>query len=145
MIRSQTTVRIRYRDTDQMSVVYHGVYLEFFETGRTEMLRQLGMPYSSIEQTGVLLPVLEYSARLVRPARYDDLVTVVTTIRERPTARLRIDYEIVNGEELLVTGHTLHAFATAGIMKATRPPKAFIELLERSWRSDDGSAGSIAT
>lgn len=133
MIRTDTTVRIRYRDTDQMSVVYHGVYLEFFETGRTEMLRHMGMPYSSIEQTGVLLPVLEYAARMIRPARYDDLLRVVTTIRERPTARLRIDYEIFNGDELLVTGHTVHAFATTGTMRATRPPKAFLELLEREW------------
>ena len=133
MIRHQTTVRVRYRDTDQMSVVYHSVYLEFFETGRTEMLRDFGMPYSSIEETGVLLPVLEYSARLILPARYDELLTVVTTIRQRPGARLFIDYEIFNDQTLLVTGQTVHAFATAGTMKATRPPRAFLELMDARW------------
>lgn len=137
MIRHQTTVRVRYRDTDQMSVVYHGVYLEFFETGRTEMLREFGMPYSSIEETGVLLPVLEYSARLILPARYDDLLTVVTTIRQRPTARLFIDYEIFNDQTLLVTGQTVHAFATAGTMKATRPPREFLQLIDSRMNAAD--------
>ena len=137
MIRHQTTVRVRLRDTDQMSVVYHSVYLEFFETGRTEMLRDFGMPYSSIEATGVLLPLLEYSARLMLPARYDDLLTVVTTIRQRPSARLFIDYEIFKGETLLVTGQTVHAFATAGTMKATRPPRAFLELMDARWGENE--------
>ncbi|MCE2504400.1 MAG: hypothetical protein J4G05_10135 [Chlorobi bacterium] len=59
MISGHTSIRVRYRDTDQMNVVYHGVYLEYFETGRTELLRDLGMPYSSIEQNGLMLPVLE--------------------------------------------------------------------------------------
>jgi acyl-CoA thioester hydrolase len=137
MIRRQIDVRIRYRDTDQMGVVYHGVYLEFFETGRTELLRDLGMPYASIEKTGVLLPVLEYSTRMILPARYDDLVTVVTTIAERPGARLRIDYQIFNGDTLLVTGQTVHAFATLGTFRATRPPRAFLELIDAAWKEEE--------
>ncbi len=131
MIRHRSSVRVRYRDTDQMGVVYHGVYLEFFETGRTELLRDFGMPYSSIEATGILLPVLEYSSRLIRPARYDDLLTVVSSISQLPTARLFIDYEIYKDDTLLVTGQTVHAFATAGSMKATRPPRDFLTLLQR--------------
>ena len=63
MIRTETTIRVRYRDTDQMGVVYNGVYFEYFETGRTEMLRELGMAYSAIESTGVMLPVLEAAAK----------------------------------------------------------------------------------
>lgn len=132
MIQRVSTVRVRYRDTDQMGVVYHSVYLEFFETGRTELLRELGMAYSSIEREGRLLPVLEYSARLIRPARYDDLLSVVTRIDALDGIRLRIDYEILRDEELLVLGNTLHVFTTADGMRPVRPPKAFVELLEHS-------------
>ncbi len=133
MIRHETRVRVRYRDTDQMGVVYHGVYLEFFETGRTEMLRDLGMAYSSIEETGFMLPVLEATLKMRRPALYDNHLLVVTTISKKPTARLRIDYEIFDEEGTsLVTGHTLHAFTTVDGMKPVRPPRDFMELLDQS-------------
>ncbi len=131
MIRRETTVRVRYRDTDQMGVVYHGVYLEFFETGRTELLRDLGMAYSSIERGGFLLPVLEARMKLHRPARYDQLLTVITTISEPLSARLHIDYEIRFEETRLVTGRTVHAFTTADGMRPVRPPRDFVALLER--------------
>jgi len=130
MIRRRTQVRVRYRDTDQMGVVYHGVYLEFFETGRTELLRELGMAYSSIERTGVMLPVLEAVLKIHRPARYDELLTVVTTLHQPPSARLRIDYEIVRDDDLLVSGYTLHVFTTVDGMKPVRPPKDFMELIK---------------
>lgn len=130
MIRYRTDIRVRYRDTDQMGVVYHGVYLEYFETGRTELLRDYGMAYSSIEARGLMLPVLEAALQLKRPARYDNLLTVNAIIRDLPTARLRIDYELFCGDELLVTGHTLHAFVTAEGMRPVRPPHDFVELLK---------------
>ena len=134
MIRTETTIRVRYRDTDQMGVVYNGVYFEYFETGRTEMLRALGMPYSSIEQTGVMLPVLEAAAKFHLPARYDDLLTVITMLREEVTVRLRMEYEIRRGEDLLVTGSTLHAFTTTDTFRPVRPPREFMELLREHWR-----------
>lgn len=130
MIRRQTTVRVRYRDTDQMGVVYHGVYLEFFETGRTELLREIGMAYSSIERSGFMLPVLEATMKLRRPARYDDLLTVISTISDPITARLKIDYEIRNGDQILITGHTVHAFTTVDGMRPVRPPRDFLALIE---------------
>jgi len=131
MIRHQTSVRVRYRDTDQMGVVYHGVYLEFFETGRTELLRDLDMAYSSIEASGVMFPVLEAYVKLSRPARYDDLLTVVSHLRGPITARMKLEYEIYRDGELLVTGHTVHAFTTVDGMKPVRPPKSFLERLAR--------------
>lgn len=131
MISHETRIRVRYRDTDQMSVVYHGVYLEYFETGRTELLRDYGMAYASIEERGLMLPVLEATLRMKRPARYDDLLTVRAIIRDLPTARLRIDYEILCRGELLVSGHTLHAFVTADSMRPVRPPADFVALLAR--------------
>ena len=135
MIRHETTIRVRYPDTDQMGVVYHGRYLEYFETGRTEMLRDLGLPYSTLEETGVLLPVLEVSLAMRRPARYDELLTVVSTMAELPGARMRIAYEILREGELLATGATVHAFTTADTMRPIRPPNAFMEIIERAFTS----------
>jgi acyl-CoA thioester hydrolase len=133
MIRHETQVRVRYPDTDKMGVVYHGRYLEYFETGRTELLRDLGLAYSALEEGGVLLPVLEARLALRRPARYDEVLTVVTTMRAMPTARMNLEYEILRGDELLVTGSTSHAFTTADGMRPIRPPRAFLELMERNW------------
>ncbi len=132
MISGHTSIRVRYRDTDQMNVVYHGVYLEYFETGRTELLRDLGMPYSSIEQNGLMLPVLEMAVQMKQSARYDDLLTVHSMIHTMPTARLRIDYELLRDDELLVTGHTVHGFVSAESMRPVRPPKDFLRLFEES-------------
>ncbi|MBC8144801.1 MAG: acyl-CoA thioesterase [bacterium] len=129
MIRHETRVRVRYPDTDQMGIVYHGRYLEYFETGRTEMLREFGLAYSAIEASGILLPVLEAHLILKRPARYDEMLTIVTMMRAMPTARMQIDYEILRGDELLVTGSTSHAFTTVDTMKPVRPPKEFMALM----------------
>jgi len=129
MIRHSTNVRVRYRDTDQMGVVYHGVYLEFFETGRTELLRACGMAYSSIERGGLLLPVLQATLNIQRPARYDDLLTVTATMSEPSGIRLVIEYQIHCGELLLVTGTTTHVFTTADGMKPVRLPAGFLTVL----------------
>lgn len=127
-----TEIRVRYRDTDQMGVVYHAVYLEFFETARTEYLRRIGIPYSGIEEQGLMLPVLDLSLRIERPARYDDLLSVTATIRPMTGARLSIDYRIVRaGEEAtLVTGETTHAFVSVGDLSPRRPPRFFLDALE---------------
>lgn len=130
MICRETIVRVRYRDTDQMGVVYHGVYLEFFETGRTEMLRDMGLPYAQIEQEGILFPVLEAYVKMRRPARYDDLLRVTATLDTTISARMRIDYQIFRDQELLVSGYTTHAFTTADGMKPVRPPKSFLRRVE---------------
>lgn len=135
MIRHTATVRIRYRDTDQMGVVYHAVYLEFCETARTELLRAIGLPYSTLEkESGVLLPVLEFQLRLLRPARYDDLLSVTATLEEPITARFRIGYELRRGDELLATGGTVHAFTEASTFKPVRPPRIFLDAVENAPR-----------
>lgn len=132
MICHSTNVRVRYRDTDQMGVVYHGVYLEFFETGRTELLRTCGMAYSNIERGGLLLPVLEANVQIQRPARYDELITVTATMKEPTGIRLVIHYQIHRADLLLVTGSTIHVFTTADGMKPVRPPAGFLEVLRKS-------------
>ncbi len=134
MISHQTTIRVRYPDTDQMGVVYHAVFVEYFETGRTEWLREGGMPYASIEKNGVMFPVLEVAVQIKRPAYYDDLVVVNTVIRQMPMARLRIEYEVFRDQTLLATGHTVHAFVDANTMRPVRPPQPFLAMLEKAWK-----------
>ncbi|KPV57261.1 thioesterase [Paenibacillus sp. A3] len=106
----QHTLRVRYQETDQMGVVYHANYLNWFEVGRTEMIRELGMPYQALETRGLLLPVIEADLKFRSPARYDDLVTIDTKVVELTSLRIRFAYEIKRGEELLVTGGTQHVW-----------------------------------
>ncbi|MEY4003920.1 MAG: Acyl-CoA thioester hydrolase YbgC, partial [Verrucomicrobiota bacterium] len=97
MIESRTQVTVRYAETDMMGVVYHGNYLPWFEVGRTTLLKELGLPYRQLEEEGFRLPVLEVSARYLRPAVYDDTVTIVTRLHDRPLLRIRLEYEVKRG------------------------------------------------
>ena len=124
MYISKTTLRIHYALTDQMGVVYHSRYAEFFEIGRTEALRQLGITYKEIEQSGVIMPVTELHTRFLRPARYDDLITIVTTLREIPVhSKITFISEIYNEQnELLTTGSvTLYFMEKSGKKRAEMP------------------------
>jgi len=94
MITSRTQVTVRYAETDMMGIVYHANYLPWFEIGRTQLLKELGLPYRQLETDGYRLPVLEISAKYARPALYDDVLTIVTYLREKPLLRIRLDYEI---------------------------------------------------
>jgi acyl-CoA thioester hydrolase len=121
MIRSRASVTVRYAETDMMGVVYHANYLPWFEIGRTTLLKEIGISYRDLETDGFRLPVLEVSARYLRPARYDDALEVITVLKERPLVRIRLEYEVRRGDELLATGTTVHAFVDlqGGIV---RPP-----------------------
>jgi acyl-CoA thioester hydrolase len=126
MIVSRSTVHVRYAETDMMGVVYHGNYLAWFEVGRTHLLKEQGIVYRDLEAQGYLLPVIEVGAKYLRPARYDDEITVITTLAERPLLRIRLDYEVKRGDELLVTGFTVHSFINAK-GEPVRPPPVFAE------------------
>jgi acyl-CoA thioester hydrolase len=110
MICSRTQVTVRYAETDMMGIVYHANYLPWFEIGRTTLLKEIGVSYRHLETEGFRLPVLEVSAKYLRPALYDDTLTIVTTLREKPLLRIRLEYEVRRGDELLATGTTAHAF-----------------------------------
>ena len=127
MIRSRAQVTVRYAETDMMGVVYHGSYLPWFEIGRTTLLKELGLPYRQLEEEGYRLPVLEVGAKYMRPAVYDDTVTIVTTLREKPLLRIRLEYEVLRGEELLATGYTVHAFIDRE-GKPVRPPASAVKV-----------------
>jgi acyl-CoA thioester hydrolase len=118
-----------------MKMVYYAKYFEYFEQGRSDLLRQIGLPYPEIERMGYLLPVIEASARYQRPARYDDLLIVRTMLREPPQARVRITYEVraADGGQILADGVTVHTFVAAATGKPARAPERFMDLISRSF------------
>lgn len=124
MLVSRTQINVRYAETDMMGIVYHGNYLPWFEVGRTNLLRECGVPYRELEAQGYFLPVIEVGVKYQRSALYDDTLTIITQLKERPLLRIHLDYEVRRGEELLVTGFTVHTFINkAG--EPVRPPPAF--------------------
>jgi len=126
MVESRTQITVRYAETDMMGIVYHGSYLPWFEVGRTTLLKECGLPYRELEALGYLLPVTELGVKFARPALYDDTVTVITRLKEKPLLRIRLDYEVRRGDELLVTGFTVHGFINRS-GELVRPPAVFVE------------------
>ncbi|MFB6257777.1 MAG: acyl-CoA thioesterase [Flavobacteriales bacterium] len=111
MYSSDTKLRVRYGETDRMGYAYYGNYAEYIEVGRVEALRELGYSYRELEDSGVLLPVLEYWSKFIKPAGYDDLLTVWTMIHEVPETRFPFDYEVLNEQgELLTKARTTLVF-----------------------------------
>jgi acyl-CoA thioester hydrolase len=112
-----------------MGVVNNVRYFEYFEAGRNDFLRKLGYPYTELEKENTGLPVIEAFAKFVSSAKYDDVITIKTFLRQIPTVRFRIDYEILCLEKIIVTGFTVHSFVNFSKMKPIRPPAKFIELI----------------
>ena len=126
-----TQLRVRYSETDQMGTFYNSRALEWFECGRTELMRnRLRMSYAALEEKGVFLPLVEAHLEFQGGARYDDLLRITTTAELQGRARLRFDVEITRNEtgSPVVRGHTIHAFTdTRG--KPIRPPEWFVTLM----------------
>jgi acyl-CoA thioester hydrolase len=130
MYVSETSIRVRYGETDQMGYVYYGYYAMYYEVARVESLRQLGLTYKALEEMGVMMPVLENNSVYLAPARYDDLLRVVTTLREKPGVKIRFEYEIFNeSNTLLHRGGTLLAFVDKKANRPCRPPRAMLDVL----------------
>jgi acyl-CoA thioester hydrolase len=131
MFTAETKIRVRYGETDQMGYCYYGNYAQFFEIGRVEALRELGMSYKNMEAKGIMLPVSEFSVKYLKPALYDDLLTIKTTIREQPKSRIFFDYEIFNEkEELISTASTTLVFISKESMRPIPAPDYFLKSLE---------------
>ncbi len=131
MVSGKTTLRVRYSETDQMKYAYYGHYAAYYEVGRTSLMRELGISYKSLEDNGIIMPVVEMKLRYYKPAKYDDLLTIKTTIKEMPTARIMFYYEVFNEEgTLLNEGYTLMTFADMNTGRPLRPPKELIEALK---------------
>jgi len=124
--------RVRYSETDQMGTFYNSRALEWFECGRTELLRALGLPYAELEARGVFLPLVEAHIEYLGRARYDDLLQMTTAVTFSGRARVRLDELIlhVGTGHAVVRGWTVHAFTTA-TGKAIRPPSWFLEILAK--------------
>ena len=133
MIENKTEIRVCYADTDQMHFVYNGKYLEYFEVGRTELLREIGLPYEAIEKEGFLLPVLEAYVKYKLPAYYDDVLVVKSFLKKNPDLKVHIDYEILrkNSTDLIAEGFTIHAFIDKRNKKVTRPPDFFVKAIKK--------------
>jgi acyl-CoA thioester hydrolase len=129
MIESRTQIAVRYAETDMMGIVYHGNYLPWFEVGRTTLLKECGLPYKELEAEGYHLPVIELGVKYVRPALYDDALTIITRLKERPSLRIHLEYEVRRGDELLVTGFTTHAFINKS-GEPVRPPARVTEKMK---------------
>jgi acyl-CoA thioester hydrolase len=132
MLSYTTGIRVRYADTDRMQIVWNGKYLEYFEVGRTEMLRFAGLIYSDLENAGYLLPVVESSVKHKSPATYDDLLSITTFVRDFPKLKIHIEYEIKNSTtgKLIATGFTDHVFLDKITKKVVRPPQFFIQTIK---------------
>lgn len=124
-------VRVRYAETDQMGVVYHGNYAQYFEMGRVEWLRNLGVSYKSMEEEGIMLPVVSLTMNYRKPARYDDLLTVRTIFKKQESVKIEFDYEILNeAGELLTTGNSVLVFVNMKTGRPTTPPEYINEKLK---------------
>jgi acyl-CoA thioester hydrolase len=106
MIKSESKLRVRYGETDQMGYVYYGVYAQYYEVGRVDAMRQLGFSYKDVEAKGILMPVVEFIVNYKKPAFYDDEITIITYIKKKPEGlKIIFDYECYNSKkELLNTG-----------------------------------------
>ena len=136
MYEFNTQVRVRYAEADPMNVVYYGNYAQYFEVGRVESLRNLGISYKGIEDMGIMLPVVELNIKYLRPARYDDLLTIKSQIKELPTDhRIIFDQEIYNEEgKLLTIGKVKLYFMDSKLGKRASMPSSMLEKLSSYFR-----------
>ncbi len=124
-------VRVRYAETDQMGVVYHGNYAQYFEMGRVEWLRNLGINYKWMEQNGIMLPVVSLTVNYKKPARYDDELSVKTIFKSQTSVKIEFDYEIYNTKrELLTTGYSVLVFVDMKTGRPTIPPHYVLDMLK---------------
>ena len=128
---NQISFRVRYGETDQMGVVYHGKYADYLEIGRTEWLRNFGTTYKRMEEEGIILPVIHLQIDYKKSAKYDDLLTVETTLRNRPLVKIVFDYKIYNESRvLLAEAHTVLAFMEKETLKPIKCPDYILEKLD---------------
>ena len=110
MITSSTDIEVRYAETDMMGIVHHASYLPWLEIARGNLLKERGISYAKLEESGILLPVVEIKMNYRRPATYDDIVTINSIIKERPFAKIRVDYELQKEDRIIANGYSIHAF-----------------------------------
>jgi acyl-CoA thioester hydrolase len=134
----KTSLRVRYGETDQMGYCYYGNYAQYFEVGRVEALRTVGMSYRDLEESGIMLPVSEFHVNYLRPALYDDELTITTKITSLNGPRILFEYEISNESgQLISSANTTLVFVKKENMRPTAPPLEFLELLKPFQLADE--------
>jgi acyl-CoA thioester hydrolase len=131
MFTHETQVRVRYGETDQMGYLYYGNYALYYEVGRAEMVRSLGVAYREMESSlGIMMPVMSLQMRFVRPALYDELITIRTTLRELPTSTITFHHELFNEKKKLLNGGSVKlCFVDMATNKTVAPPQYMMEKL----------------
>ncbi|MDQ3072085.1 MAG: acyl-CoA thioesterase [Bacteroidota bacterium] len=131
MYSHETDIRVRYGETDQMGYLYYGNYAQFYEVARVEAIRNLGLSYKALEDSGISLPVLDMESTFIKPALYDEVLKIKASIREIPNVKIRFYYEIRNQEDELITiGNTTLVFFDMEKRKPCRPPKELLSSLK---------------
>ena len=132
MFSSEIKIRVRYAETDQMGVVYHSNYFPYFETARAESIRQLGFTYADMEKIGIIMPVIEVQCRYLRPALYDDLLTIKVILKELPVHhKIEFHHEVINEKgEILASAKIILYFIESKTMKRTTMPEQLLQKLQ---------------
>ena len=130
MLSNKINFRVRYSETDQMQYAYHGNYPQYFEMGRIEWLRNLGISYKKMEENGIMLPVIKLNINFLKPAKYDNLLTLKTTLNSKPSAKIIFDYELFFGNDLITTASSTLVFVNMETNRPTKPPKYLLEKIE---------------
>ena len=138
MFETSTQIRVRYSETDQMNVVYHGNYAQYFEVARAEAIRDMGITYKEMEEMGIVMPIVELHTKFLRPALYDDLLTIKTQLRELPKDhRIEFHHEVYNESgKLLTVGRIVLYFLDAKTMARTVMPETLKKHLEPYFTQD---------
>ncbi len=133
-----TKVRVRYSEIDKMGVAYNSHYFNWFEIGRTELMRDNGFTYSEAEKSGYRFPVIEAGIKYLKPVHYDDVLTIKTSFGRKPGLRLRMIYEICRDDIILATGFTEHVFTDENL-RPRKPPKSFLKNILELWEKSQNS------
>lgn len=136
MFEHKTTVRTRYSEVDRMGYVYYGNYATYFEVGRVEAMRVLGISYAELEEEGIMMPVIRYEIDYKKPAFYDEELTIVTRVREVPRSRITFEYETWNAKgELLNSAMTQLVFVDSKTMRPLRAPQVIVDAANKYLKS----------
>ena len=137
MIVAENQIRVRYAETDQMGYVYYGNYSTYFEVARVELFRTFGISYKEMEEQGVMMPVLEQHIKYIRPAKYDDLLTIKTYLKSKPGVRIKFEYEVFNEDKTLLTkAETMLVFVDMKTGKPTNAPQYFDQLINENFKEE---------
>ncbi|MCW3168297.1 acyl-CoA thioesterase [Chryseobacterium sp. 09-1422] len=137
MIHTTHSIRVRYAETDPMKYVYYGNYAAYFELGRVELFRSIGISYDEIEKLGIWLPVSDYNIKYLKPALYDQKLEIHTYVKKIPGVRIEFEYEIYNEEKIKITeARTTLFFLEAETNKVIKCPDFLMKMIEENWKED---------